>query len=388
MLEPSVKQRLLERYQQMNAEGQLLSRPQLETYYTTFRSRFGPDRLANLDGEALLEAMHAHGNRESLVYWLEFKNDEEFPARFGSISGGSAFKFGVFRRKETATWVTADERNESKDLTVEEAVAIARTHRDQLLRGVELLRRQPSNGGDDDYQRLQESLDREAPNVSGLAWGHKYFSLLFPDKLDDYHSPEWQRFHLLKLLQLPPEGPGRYVCAGRYVAAAGELGVPMNNLTEVINSLHGRKHRYWRIGTSDGTSPRNRWPIMRDGGFVAIGWDKLGDLATLEATKDGRDRLQQLLAENHPADPSVIGRARSQIMNFVTAITEGDIVLAADGGTVLGVGRVTGDYAFEGSSDFPHRRPVEWLSLDEWKLPDPEGLRTTIHDVKKRIEHS
>jgi 5-methylcytosine-specific restriction protein B len=383
LLEPSVKQRLLERYQQMNAEGKLLSRSQLDAYYSTFRSRFGPDRLANLDGEALLETMHAHGNKDSLVYWLEFKNDEEFPARFGSISGGSAFKFGIFRRKETGTWVTAGEANNPKDLTVAEAVAIARKHRDQLLRGVELLRQLRPNGSDEDYKGLQESLDREAPDVSDLAWGHKYFSLLFPDKLDDYHRPEWQWFHLLKMLQLPPDGLGRYLFAGRFVAAANELGLPMDNLTDVLNAVHGRRHLYWRIGTSNSAVPRNRWALMKDGDCVAIGWDKVGDLSTLEADKESRERLQNLLAEKHPADPSVIGRARTQIMNFVTRIAEGDIVLAADGGTVLGVGRVNGDYAFDGSSDFPHRRSVEWLALAEWKMPDPEGLRTTVHEVKK-----
>ena len=61
MLEPSVKHRLIERYQQLNAKGELLSRGQLDAYYSTFRSRFGPDQLANLDGQALLETMHAHG---------------------------------------------------------------------------------------------------------------------------------------------------------------------------------------------------------------------------------------------------------------------------------------------------------------------------------------
>jgi 5-methylcytosine-specific restriction protein B len=68
MLEPSVKLRLHERYQQMDAEGKLLSRSQLDAYYSTFRSRFGPDQLANLDGNALLETMHAQGNKDSLVY--------------------------------------------------------------------------------------------------------------------------------------------------------------------------------------------------------------------------------------------------------------------------------------------------------------------------------
>jgi 5-methylcytosine-specific restriction enzyme B len=50
--------------------------------------------------------MHAHGNRDSLVIWLEFKNDEEFPAIFGSIAGGSALKFGIYRSKETGAWMT------------------------------------------------------------------------------------------------------------------------------------------------------------------------------------------------------------------------------------------------------------------------------------------
>ena len=68
-------------------------------------------------------------------------------------------------------------------------------------------------------------MDELAPDVSRLAWGHKYFSLFFPNKLDDYHSPDWQRFHLLKLLQLPPEGNGRYICAGRFVDC-GQRGRP------------------------------------------------------------------------------------------------------------------------------------------------------------------
>ena len=35
-------------------------------------------------------------------------------------------------------------------------------------------------------------MDAKAPDVSDLAWGHKYFSLLFPDKLDDYHNADLQ----------------------------------------------------------------------------------------------------------------------------------------------------------------------------------------------------
>src|SRR5207302_9429444 len=138
MLEPPVKQKLVEKLQQLNNDGKLLSRPQLEQFYGTFRNQFGPEKLASLDGAVLLETMHAHGNKDSLVYWLEFKNDEEFPSsRFGSIAGGSAHKFGLFRKKETGRWTTGSPHN-SEELTVEQAIDKARQHRDQLIRGVQL----------------------------------------------------------------------------------------------------------------------------------------------------------------------------------------------------------------------------------------------------------
>jgi 5-methylcytosine-specific restriction protein B len=368
MLEPRVKERVVEKLQQMNKEGKLLSRPQLEQFYGIFRNQFGPERLASLDGTTLLETMHAHGNKDSLLYWLEFKNDDEFPARFGGIGGGSAFKFGIFRRKETGTWVTSDESNNAKDISVEEAVAIARKHRDQLLKGVELLKLVPPDGTDEDYSKLQDGLDRESPDVSHLGWGHKYFHLIFPEKLDHLHTQEFQRFHLLKLLQRPPDSKGRYVCAGRFVAAASEIGVPMNNLMEVLYSVNGSPYAYWRIGTSDGKTPRNHWPLMRDGNCVAVGWPALGDLSYLEKSKESKEKLLQLLAEKYPTIPQAVARARNQVFSFVLGIEEGDVVLASDGGTVLGIGRVTGPYSYDPTSDFPHRRPVQWLSFEEWKM--------------------
>jgi len=208
LLTDSQKQQVAEKHQELVNEGKLPPQQQLDREYARFRERFGPSVLSGLNGEALLNLMHDHSNHDSLVYWLEFKNDEEFETRrFGSIAGGSALKFRVFRRKETGTWQAGGEKaNRPVDITTEEAIEYARTHRDQLLRGVELLEELPENASDDDYAQLQDQMDELAPDVSRLAWGHKYFSLLFPDKLDDYHSPEWQRYILLKLLQLPPEG--------------------------------------------------------------------------------------------------------------------------------------------------------------------------------------
>jgi 5-methylcytosine-specific restriction protein B len=104
ILDERIAQDLRERYKTLESEGIMLSKEQLAQYYNTFRNKFGPEKLKNLDGEALLNTMHEFANRSSLAYWLEFKDDEEFPARFDSISGGSAHKFGLFRKKETGKW--------------------------------------------------------------------------------------------------------------------------------------------------------------------------------------------------------------------------------------------------------------------------------------------
>src|SRR5260221_13592578 len=301
-LDKRIAHELRERYRSLEGEGKFLSDKQLTEYYNTFRSRFGPDRLKNLDGEALLNLMHDIGNKDSLVYWLEFKDDEEFPStRFGSIAGGSAFKFGLFRKKETGTWTSGAPNNPVK-LSVEQAVEIAKRHRDQLIRGVEVLERMPENGTDADYNNLQQQMNRVAPDESNLPWGHKYFSLLYPEKLDDFHNPDYQRFHLIKLLQLPPQGEGRYIAGGRFVAIANILNIPMYHLTSLLNLRDGRTpYSYWRIGTSDWTPPktRNKWELMRDRNCVGIRWD-IGDLTEITNDNRGRGQIYQLLLTLYP----------------------------------------------------------------------------------------
>ena len=385
ILDSKITKQLREIQEELTSQGQLPTRAQLAEYYDTFRNRFGPDRLASLDGEALLETMHEHGSRDSLVYWLEFKNDEELPAIFGSIAGGSALKLGIYKRRETGLWMTGSPQKQ-RELNLQEAIEIARRHRDQFLAGSQLLGDLPSDAPDVDYAALQEAMNRIAPDVGDSAWGHKYFSLLHPDKLDDYHNPDYQRFHLIKLLQEPPPGEGRYLVGGRFVAIARELGFPMNHLTDTLNARNARPHRYWRVGTTLG-SAGSRWELMQSGDCIAVGWDALGDLSDLTYNRESKEKLRSLLQTHYPNTPQMVGRHTQQCFNFVMVLDEGDLVLPSQGKRVLGIGRVTGDYSFEPGSDMPHRRPVEWLSWEGWELPTTEGLQTTVHRIRKHVDN-
>src|SRR4030095_7895050 len=97
-LDSRIEQSLRETLEEIAKDGELLSRENLDRSYATFRERFCPDKLKALNGRELLQFMHTHGNKDSLVYWLEFKNDEEFPGGFCSISRGRCHTFFFFSR--------------------------------------------------------------------------------------------------------------------------------------------------------------------------------------------------------------------------------------------------------------------------------------------------
>ena len=82
---------------------------------------------------------------------------------------------------------------------------------------------------------------------------------------------------------------------------------------------------------------------------------------------------------------NIASRKAGEIRNFATDMDENDVVLAADGERILGIGLVKGPYRFETTQpeDAPHRRQVEWHTNPEWKLPVTEGLRTTVWKLRK-----
>jgi len=123
---------------------------------------------------------------------------------------------------------------------------------------------------------------------------------------------------------------------------------------------------------------------MRDGNYVAIGWSDLGDLSSSHYDRASREAIREALEPVYPGDKRTQSRKAQEVVNFVVNMQEGDWVLPSDGAKVLAIGQVIGEYNFAGNSDVPHHRPVEWLSLQQWIQPDPEGLQTTVFSVRKR----
>lgn len=370
---------LRDAHEQVGSEGGLATPEQLSVMLGRFRERFGPRALAGLDGVPLLTRMHGRGTKDSLVHWLEFKDDEEFStSRFGSIAGGSALKFGMYQASETQAWMTGPPQQPTR-LSTEDAIARARRQRDELLAAARIL--EAAGPADHiDYEALHDAIVEAAPEVGDTAWGHKLLSVWFPDLLDHFHSRTFQGFQLLRLLKVPSNR--RYEDARFFVGIARQLGLSLVDLQAAVSRRNGAAYATWRIGTS--LDAGQAWDAMRAGSFIAIGWDKLGDLSDVDATKAGKEAVRARLEADYPNTPQMLSRKATEIFHFVRGAQDRDLVVAMNGAQVLGVGRIVGPYEHVAGDPLAHRRKVQWeLAGEPWSLPETEGLRTTFVQLQR-----
>lgn len=379
-------EKILETRKYLLQQKKMPTEQQLEAGYILFREKFSPEKLKTLDGKLLLDTLFNLGNRDSLVYWLEFKNDDDFQTvTYGSISGGSAYKFIIFRRSSDGVWVSGSSQK-PEELTEEEAIIKARSVRDNLVQGAEII--ENLLGGENvtmsQYIQLQIEFDKQLDfNMNNLGWVHKYYHMIFPDKIDDFHNKDWQKNALIKLHEKPATPEGLYSLAGQIIELSHNLGIPVNQLTQCINEMYGGPHNYIRIGTTTGN--KSYWHEMYSEGYVAIGWPELGDLNRFEDVKINQMKaeIKKIYEENYTQTPQVIGRWTSQVTAFLTRLKKGTIVVAADGEQVLGIGKITGDYRYLPEKDFPHTIETEWLHTPNQKLPNArEGLQTTVYTMR------
>ncbi|TDW90894.1 5-methylcytosine-specific restriction protein B [Kribbella pratensis] len=95
-------------------------------------------------------------------------------------------------------------------------------------------------------------------------------------------------------------------------------------------------------------------------GAVRIGWDEVGDLAEIGAT---RDAFKAAVAKHMPElDETSIPATAGTLYRFVHAMAEGDVVVCPNrANRTLDIGTVTGPYEFHPESQvYRHWRPVTW----------------------------
>ncbi len=132
---------------------------------------------------------------------------------------------------------------------------------------------------------------------------------------------------------------------------------------------------YWKI--APGSNAWN-WDACREGGFITMGWDELGDLTSLDRAEFAQ-RLQ--------AHPELKPAGLEQLWKFAHEVKEGDRIIANRGKTeIVGIGTVVGPYEFVPNIRHGHRLPVEWDDLTTRSVNERGWQRTLINLAKKKFE--
>jgi 5-methylcytosine-specific restriction endonuclease McrBC GTP-binding regulatory subunit McrB len=73
-------------------------------------------------------------------------------------------------------------------------------------------------------------------------------------------------------------------------------------------------------------------------------------------------------------------RKAGEIFNFYNEITEGDVVLAQDGHSILGIGKINSEYNLNEDDPFPHQKSVKWEVLNPY-FKNTISNQTTVYEI-------
>lgn len=168
--------------------------------YIDFNSKFGIKTLSSLSGEDLLKTLFLGASSDNMCHELEYvtRNIE----LFGSIKGGSVFKYPMYFDKDSSMWTSGTKAN-PKQLTLDEAIILGTAVRDGLVKAVNIIQKAQPIESIEDYLSLYTNLYSAIPDYIDSIWITKYFHMIFPKIFPVFYNKPWQT-RILNALQITP----------------------------------------------------------------------------------------------------------------------------------------------------------------------------------------
>ena len=356
------------------------SKSAIEVAIREFQEKFAPEKLAAIEDENLLTSLFytVGDNTEALCCWLEHNADcREY---FGSIAGGSAYKFGLFQKKDTGEWMTGSPQK-PEVLSEEQALEIGKTIRDALVKGVDIINNAILDNLSD-FEKLDEDLKQGVgEQYYNLAWFHKYFSLICPEKLSGFHSNDWQT-HVLRCLRISPSEK-YYARSAQLAKIENYAGMYYREFFAVVFEEFGGIKHFVRIGTKD--DEKNYVAEWQQKSVVGIGWRAIGSLQDYVAG-DGIDKdaiTEKMMEEYFHDDKKTASRKAGELARFYK--TNADTVFVAmNGEKLIAFVDEIGEYFYDASTAMAHMKAGKWHNkfADGDTLPDKsEGKLTSCYQL-------
>jgi 5-methylcytosine-specific restriction protein B len=235
---------LLEKLKEAREEMNFLDSYTVEKQRNYFISKFSKEVLLSMNPKECLTSLMYLGNPESMVYHLEFKNDDDFTnSYFGSISGGSSGKYTIFNSNKYNQWVKW-EKGSQVPISDEVAENLAYEICQKLISIHEMIENSPHKTLEDVRNMINklEAVD-EIKDFYQYGWVHKYFHLHYPNKISMYHSGQVLKSLLVKIkhhfgkMVQKNEERNAYLLDHFFIDIADSLGISQVNLSLLIEDI-------------------------------------------------------------------------------------------------------------------------------------------------------
>lgn len=220
-----------EKYVQVDTESNAL--------YQQFQSLYAPEQLRTLADDDLLGYIFLGVNDRSLCNALEF--DAQY-TQFGSIAGGTAYKYNLFYSRNEETWKTSFGEGGQRSVSQEEALEIGKQIRDALVAGADVIASHETLATVNDYNDLLNALNAVIPQYITKMWFLKYYHMMFPHILPNFYNEAWQK-HILCNLNIVPSD-AQFIRMGQINAFVNECGISNIVFSKIIfDNIRPLKYR-------------------------------------------------------------------------------------------------------------------------------------------------
>lgn len=337
------------------------------TLYNQFLQQFPIENLGNMT----LEEYSNLNKDNSFCYWIESRTSD-----LGSIWGGSAYKFGIFKfdktpKQDNPKYAHDDNYSWSSRLgsTSEEAFHNVRN-------AIIKIANHARNAEWDEIEKINDLWPVATWKIAFLYSNEKLLPIY--DK-DGWLVPIASHFGLSDAKKHSRAELYNFLLEKK---GDKDLYVFYDELLAIMKVEKTKaKTRTWLFAPGENAC---MWDECKESQTMRLGWDLIGDISEFKSKED----LTKALQGAYNNEDASFKNDSLALWQFVHEVNEGDIVYAKKGiNKIIGRGVVEGDYYYdEALSTYRHIRKVKWTHIGDWDYSIHKLVLKTLTDITKYPE--
>ena len=331
--------------------------------YQQFQEAFPTETLK----EMTLDKYTNLNKEDSFCYWLESKT-----SALGSIWGGSAYKFGIFKFDKTPQ---IDNPKYAHDDSYSWNSKLGNTAAEAFAAVKEAIVKIANHAKNTEWNEIEKITELWPVTTWKIAFLYSNEQLLPIYDKESWLVPLAEHFGLSTAKQSSRTELYKYLLEQK---GDKDLYVFYDELLQIMKEKNEQvKKKTWLFAPDENAY---LWDECRSSNTMRLGWDLIENILEFNNRNDLTNRLQVAYSKDASFKNDSLA-----LWQFAHEINIGDIVYAKKGiNKIIGCGVVEGGYFYdENLSTYRHVRKVNWTLSGEWDYPYQKLPLKTLTDISK-----